>query len=654
MKVERSRIVWEPRPEEAAESQLGRFAALKGFGIDEYDSLHRWALSDLVQFWSDVWDFMGLIGCKGSIGAIQSHEMGKRHFFPDATINVAENILRHDPNSIAVIQVDASGEVQSRVSFLDLKTQVDSLAGWMAARGIKERDVVATISTNRLEALVTMLATAALGATWTAVSPDLSARAIIDRFQQVEPALLFSPLEYTYNSTNYNFSKALLEVEAEIGSVTNIVLIGNESSLDHTIPVRSHVTLWREALDAQPIKSYQRFPFNTPFLILYTSGTTGKPKAIVHSSGGVLLRTGAEHRFHTNVKSGDIFFQYTSVSWMMFPWTMMSLETGAAVVLYEDAAVKKHDGEIDVGPVWRIAENAQATVLGISPNLLRIIQRENYSPKRKHDVSKLKTMLFTGAPMPAGLYDWILENVAKMRINSISGGTEAMGAFVLGSPIHAVRAGEMSCNSLGIAVDVLDDRGVSVSGSPGELVITQPFPSMPLTFWGPDGDEKYRSAYFETFPNVWTHGDLSERTINGGFVIHGRSDNTLKPGGVRLGSSDIYTAIEELHEIEDCIIVGRPVDGDEEVILCVQLGSGQILSERFAAKIRTTIRTKTSPRHVPACIYQVSDVPKTLTGKRVEAAVKAAILNKDVSKFVSLVNPDSLQQYSKLSQSKYY
>jgi acetoacetyl-CoA synthetase len=273
----------------------------------------------------------------------------------------------------------------------------------------------------------------------------------------------------------------------------------------------------------------------------------------------------------------------------------------------------------------------------------------------EHDLSRLKALLCSGAPMPPDLYDWAIDNVASvLRINSVSGGTEVMGALVTGSPIHAVRAGEMPCSTLGFAVDVFDDRGASVSGIPGELVVTQPFPSMPLTFWGPDGDQRYKAAYFERFPNVWTHGDLSERTISGGFIVHGRSDNTLKPGGVRLGTAEIYTAIEDIPEIEDCVIVGRPADGDEEIVLCVQLKSDEALDSTLAAKIRSAIRARTSPRHVPAHIYQVSDVPKTLTGKRVEAAVKAIVLGKDTTRFVSLANPESLQDYLRLAESTRY
>ena len=655
MAVERAKIVWTPDPAAAECSPLGQFAASMGFGVDEYDDLHRWSVSDQVAFWSEVWKFMGLLGDTGAVGMAPSPEMGKRHFFPEGSVNVAENMLRHDPSSLALIQMNARGEVARRITFGELKDEVERLAGWMAARGVKAGDVIATISTNRSEVVVTMLAAAALGAIWTASSPDLTAQAIIDRIGQVNPVVLFVSLKYTYNYKDFDFTDALKKIEGEIASIKDVVVIGEKGADIGVCPVRSAVTLWSEAQEASPIQTYKRHPFNSPFMILYTSGTTGRPKAIVHSAGGVLLRTGAEHRFHTGLSSGDIFFQYSNIAWMMFPWSAMALETGAALALYEDAAVKKNGTDIDASILWRIAENSKATTIGLSPNYLRIVQRTGYGPRAQHDLSCLRTMLSTGAPMPADLYEWCLDHISRdLRVNSISGGTEAMGSFVTGSLLHPVRAGEICCKTLGIAVDIFDERGASVSARPGELVVTQPFPSMPLTFWGKDGAQRYKAAYFEQFPEVWTHGDMAEETISGGFLIHGRSDNTLKPGGVRIGTAEIYTAIENIAEIEESVVFGRPVTDDEEIVMCVQLKTGQGLNETLAAQIRGAVRGQTSPRHVPHHIYQVSDVPKTLNGKRVEAAVKAAVLGKDTSRFVSLANRACLEEYAKLAQSVGY
>lgn len=649
--MERERVIWTPNRADAQRSQLGQFLIASGFASDEYDALHRWSISDPVAFWRKAWEFIGLLGDRGSKGIVDHPDMGHRHFFPEGTINVAENMLRHDPETTALLQMDAEGNVARRITFGELREDVTRIAGWMAEKGVKAGDVVATICTNRSEVVVSMLAAAAIGAIWTAASPDLTAQAIIDRIGQVNPSVLFVLPEYTYNNKRFNFSETLQTIEEKISSIREIVIIGDPESGNRIKPVHAKATPYDVARGARPISRFERHPFNSPFLILYTSGTTGKPKAIVHSGGGVLLRCAVEHRFHTGVASGDVFFQYSNIAWMMFPWTVMALETGTALVLYEDAAVKKTEAGIDPSPVWRIAAESNATTLGLSPNLLRIVQRSGYSPSKEHDLTNLRTMLCSGAPMSSDLYGWSWQNIAlDLRINSVSGGTEAMGSLVYGSPLHIVRPGEMPCKTLGIATDVFDDRGASIAGQPGELVVTQPFPSMPLTFWGEDGDRRYKAAYFESFPNVWTHGDLAEQTVRGGFIIHGRSDNTLKPGGVRLGTAEIYTAIEDIPVLEDAVIFGRPMNDDEEIVMCAQLKNGTILTEALAAEIRTTIRSQTSPRHVPGRIFQVSEIPKTLNGKRVEAAAKAAALGKDTSRFASLANRECLDEYGTVVQ----
>ena len=495
--MQRAKLTWTPDRACAQSSQLGKFATACGFSVDEYDALHRWSVSGQVAFWSKAWEFMGLQGSMGSKGMVDHPEMGHRHFFPEGTINVAENLLRHDPKTPAVLQMDSDGEVARRITFGELSDEVERVAGWMAGRGVKAGDVVATISTNRAEVVVSMLATAALGAVWTAASPDLTAQAIIDRIGQVHPVALFVTAEYTYNQKRFDFSGTLQKIESEISSIREIVVVGGFAAGKNPRAARARVTPYSAVREAPPLARFQRHPFNSPFLIMYTSGTTGKPKAIVHSGGGVLLRCGVEHRFHTGLASGDVFFQYSNIAWMMFPWLVMALETGAAIVLYEDAAVKKTEAGTDLSPVWRIVERSQATTLGLSPNLLRIVQRGGYKPNQEHDLAGLRAMVCSGAPMPPDLYEWSWQNIVlDLRINSVSGGTEAMGSLVTGSPLHMVRAGEMCCKTLGIATDVFDERGAPVAGRPGELVVTQPFPSMPLTFWGEDGDQRYKAGLF--------------------------------------------------------------------------------------------------------------------------------------------------------------
>lgn len=655
MNVERARIVWIPQDDAAEKTQLGQFAAAHGFGSDEYDALHRWSIAKPVDFWSAVWDHAGLLGNKGNKGMVDSAEMGKRHFFPNGAINVAENLLRHDPDSIAIVQMTPEGDIEKCLTYTELKKQVQCVAGWMAKRGVTVGSVVAAIATNRTETVVSMLAAAALGAIWTAASPDLSAQAIIDRFGQVGPVVVFASVRYTYNHKEFDISETLRQTVLNIPSIKHVVLIGQDTAGDQLQLGQVSVALWKEAQRGLPLDGFVRHPFNSPFLIMYTSGTTGKPKAIVHSGGGVLLRTCGEHRLQIGLTPSDTFLWYSSIAWMMFPWLVMALETGATIVLYEDAAIKKSAESMDMGVLWRIAQNAQLTAIGLSPNYLRILQRSDYRPNREFDFPALRSMFTSGAPMPAELYEWCQENIQPgLRINSISGGTEAMSAFVTGSPLHVVRAGEICAKSLGIAVEVYDERGAPIVGQPGELVITQPFPSMPLTFWGPGGDQRYKAAYFDGFPGIWTHGDLAEQTVSGGFLIHGRSDNTLKPGGVRIGTAEIYTALEGIEEVVDAVIFGWVENDDEQIVMCVQLEPGASMSKALASKIRTTIRTQTSSRHVPAKVYVVSDVPKTLNGKRNEAAAKAAALGKDTSRFVSLANRACLEDYAAISNNTFY
>lgn len=653
MKVERPNVVWKPSPEQSRESQLGRFAESHGFEVNEYDALHRWSVSNSAEFFTEVWEFFGLKGALGARPQVDTAEMGKRHFFPEGKMNMAENLLRHKSDSLAVIEMTAAGEVERKISYGALREDVHNLAIWLQAKGVQPGDVIATISPNRVEALVSFLATSAIGALWTSASPDLSAQAILDRFGQVAPVVLFACAQYSYNNKQYEITDTLQLLMKEIPTIRETVLIGQSDNRSTDKHKQLHATPWEEARGDGSRFGYERYPFNSPFLVLYTSGTTGKPKAIVHSAGGVLLRTSVELGLHHDIGPGDIFFWYTNIAWMMFPYLAMGLTTGAAIVLYGDAPVKKSDNGDDVKVLWQIAQNAEVTTMGLSPGYLRIVERNGYSPQSRHDLSPLRNLITTGAPMPPELYYWCRENVSShTRLTSISGGSEVMGGFVTGSPFHEVRAGEISCKILGIAVDVFDERGVSVVGEKGELVITQPFPSMPLTFWGQDGDQRYHSAYFSKFAGIWTHGDLAEATVSGGFLIHGRSDNTLNPGGVRIGTADIYNALDGVSEIKESVVFAQPVEHDEEIVLCVQLASELNLDDSLAAAIRNAIRTQNSSRHVPARIYEVADIPQTQNGKRNEAAAKAAYLGTDTTRFTSLANPQCLKEYGSLNTAR--
>ncbi|UZG60319.1 acetoacetate--CoA ligase [Rhodococcus opacus] len=651
MNVAVSEIVWKTNSETIEKSNLARFAQKLGFDVTDYDSLYRWSVARSGEFWREAWEFSGLLGDLGARDTIDTPQMGQQHFFPDGKINVAENLLRHNHDALAVVEASASEDVRKRLTFGQLRTEVERVAAWLESVGVGEGDVVATWGTNRLEAVISFLATAAVGAIWTSASPDLSTQAVSDRLGQVNPVVLFASPCYTYNSTEYDITDRVEALRQSIPSIAHVVEFGQregKSTLSRSLE-------WDSLQSDGSEFEYRRFPFNQPLLIMYTSGTTGKPKAIVHSGGGILIRNCAEHTFHNDLGPGDVFFWYTNIAWMMFHYLVLSLSSGSAIVLYDDAALRRTDAGPDSGVLWRVAAAAGVTTMGVSPGYLRTLQRTGYCPRNEHDLRSLRTFMATGAPVPPDLWTWCQNNISsEIRLGSLSGGTETLGAFVTVTPWHPFRPGEMSCNVLGIAADVFDERGVPVIGSKGELVITQPFPSMPLTFWGDGGDERYYNAYFAGHPGVWTHGDLAEKTIWGGIIIHGRSDNTLNPGGVRIGTAEIYHSLNEFDEIQDAVVFGRAIDQDEEVVLCLVMSEAVSLDEELAQRIRHVIRRRSSPRHVPASIYQVAEIPQTLNGKRNEAAAKAAVNGLDTQRFTSLANPQILGEYAAIRCMKGY
>lgn len=648
----RSLEIWSPDPAAAAGSALGRFAKRHGFGIHEYDALWRWSVSEPAAYWSEVWQFTGLQGSLGETWLSAGADMATVRFFGEGSVNVAENLLAAPRERLALVEAKANGECR-RWNYGELRDEVQAVAAWLRRNGIGPGDIVAAVLPNQIEALVSFLACAAVGGIWTSCAPEFSGQAILDRIGQVAPKVLFVCHGYDYNGKKYPFKDIADSLVASLTTLQAVVVVDRDANTVQQAEAESNAQFLRYQEVAKHGEGFEwtRFGFNNPALVMYTSGTTGNPKAIVHSGGGVLLKLASEHAFHSGISAEDVVFWYSNTGWMMFPWLVFSLLRGSAVVLYADAAVPKSPDGLDVGALWRIAEAAGVTVMGLSPSYIAVVADAKYSPKSKHDLSRVHTILAAGSPVSADQFEWIYEHVsARARFSPISGGTELMSAFIAGSPLHPVRAGEMSCKCLGMAVDVFDDRGVSVVGRKGELVCTQPFPSMPLTFWGPEGDARYRAAYFEQYPKVWTHGDLAEQTISGGVVIYGRSDTTLNPGGVRIGTAEIYRPLSDIAQVEAAVVFGRPVKNDEEIVLCVKLYDGVRLDKELAAIIRSAVRTKASPRHVPHAIYQVDAVPLTYNGKAVEAAAKAAATSKDLSRFSALSNPECLLQFASLEK----
>ncbi|MBV9672256.1 MAG: acetoacetate--CoA ligase [Verrucomicrobia bacterium] len=641
--------LWQPSERDLTESNLACFARANGFEVADYGTLHRWSVSEPDEFWNAVWDFTGIVGDRGNV-VIERRSGGDMfcaRWYPDARLNFAENLLCGEEGRLALVEATEEG-VKRRVSIGELRGLVASAQQGLKRLGVMRGDRVAGILPNNVDALVALLATASVGAVWISCSPDFGAPGIIDRIGQVNPKVVIAALSYVYNGKRYELGDKLSAVLSGVAGLENLVLTG------HSVPlIDAHgvnCLTWEQMCDVETkALSFERVPFAHPLYVMFTSGTTGLPKAIVHTTGGVLLEHRKEHVLHCDVRPGDVMSWYTNTAWMMYHWLISGLASHAAVVLYDGAPIIRLGKSVDCGILWRIAQDAGVTHFGTSPRYLASLAQAGYEPGRQNDLEVLRSVLSAGAPVSAEQFEWVYGSIKQdMIFASISGGTEIIGCFVLGSPIHPVRRGEIACKSLGLAVDVLDERGASVIGRKGDLVCTEPFPSAPLTFWGEGGEERYHAAYFEERPGIWTHGDLAEQTIYGSVIIYGRTDTTLKPGGVRIGTAEIYRILETVPEIHDSIVFGRIVDDDEEIICCVVMKEGCVMNGELKARLRSELRQKASPRHVPSHIYQVSAVPYTITGKRVEGAVRAVVAGKPVKNIGSLVNPSCLEEYSAL------
>lgn len=573
--------------------------------------------------------------------------MTQARFFPQAQLNFAEVMLAGVPDDIVVHSVSENGD-HSRLTRGALTAQVARVADGLRRAGVSPGDRVAGILPNTAEALVALLATAAVGGVWTSCSPDFGTIAIVDRLGQVAPKVLFAAAQYGYGGKSHDIADRLTEVLGKIPSIEAMVLSGPQAPV--TVP--DHVTLASQADFGQTAPfAPLHLPFDHPLYILYTSGTTGAPKAIVHRAGGVVLQHLKEHVLHGDVRPGDALLWYTNTAWMMYHWMVSVLGCGAAVVLYDGAPILKGAEGLDCAPLWKAAEALGVTHLGISPKYLQTLAAEGYHPAKQVKLPRLRALMSAGAPVMPAQYDWVYAHVkADMMFASISGGTEILGCFLIGSPLHPVRRGQLTVPALGHAMAVLDDRNAPVIGRRGALVCTEPFPSMPLTFWGEGGWERYIATYFADLPEVWTHGDVAELTATGGGYVHGRADSTLKPGGVRIGTSEIYAVCDSFAEIADCVVFGAQHDGDEEVVLCIKPAAAAVFGKDLVQTIRARIRAEVSPRHVPARVHLVAEIPMTINGKRVEGAARTAVAGGVVKNLGSLQNPGCLDEYRGLQR----
>lgn len=642
--------MWAPAPERIAASAMTRFAeevaARHGVTLRDYAELHRWSVERREDFWAAVWDFCEVVGERGERICDDADAMPGARWFPQARLNFAENLLRRRDGTDAIV-FRGEDRVERRMSFGEVHAQVACCAAGLREAGIGPGDRVAAWMPNMPETVVLMLATASLGAVFTSASPDFGVQGVLDRFGQTTPKLLFAADGYFYNRKSIPTLARLAEVAQALPCVERIVVVpyaGPAEALGDIRAAQSWSGFLAPHAQVRDI-AYASLPFDHPLYILYSSGTTGVPKCIVHGAGGVLLQHLKEHRLHCDLRVGDRLFYFTTCGWMMWNWLLSGLASGATLLLY-DGAPTLDDGAL----LFDYAQAEGMTHFGASARFLDAIAKAGLEPRHTHDLSALRMLLSTGSPLVAEGFDYVYRDIKPdLSLASISGGTDIVSCFVLGNPNLPVWRGEIQCAGLGMGVEVFDADGRPVAGQKGELVCTRPFPAMPAGFWNDADGSRYHKAYFERFPDVWCHGDYCERTVHGGFIIHGRSDATLNPGGVRIGTAEIYRQVEKLDEVLESLAIGqdwpRDKPTDQRVVLFLRLRDGLVMDETLVARIREVIRANTTPRHVPARIVQVAELPRTKSGKLVELAVRKVVHGEAVDNIEALANPEALAHF---------
>jgi acetoacetyl-CoA synthetase len=637
--------LWTPSPARIDAANMTRFITQVNqnhdLSISDYDALYQWSLDQKETFWSEIWDFCEIIGDKGERILVGGENIESAQWFPDASLNFAENLLRKRNSEIA-IYFRAEDQVEYTLTYKELYAQVASVAAWLKTRGLNPGDRVAAYLPNIPEAVVAMLAATSLGAVWTSTSPDFGEDSVVDRFGQTEPRFLFTVDGYFYNGKKHDINTKVRNICAQLPSVEQIIQIDFAGFGNHVDAVN-----WSEII-AQPVAQIDFVPrkFNDPLYVLYSSGTTGSPKCITHKVGGTLIQHLKEHMLHCDVHPGDRVFYFTTLGWMMWNWLVSALASKAALVLY-DGSPFYPDGEV----LWRYAEDIDMTIFGTSAKYIDAMKNAALRPRGKFDLPELRTIASTGSVLSPESFDYVYENIKQdVCLASVSGGTDIVSCFVISCPLLPVYRGEVQCRALGLAVEVFDDDGNSIKNKKGELVCTQTFPCQPACFWADESGEKYHNAYFARFDNVWHHGDYVMLTEHNGIVIYGRSDATLNPGGVRIGTAEIYRHVEQLDEVVESIVIGQIWDNDVRVVLFVVLQPGLNLDDALQDRIRRTVREKCTPRHVPAKIVQVAEIPRTKSGKIVELAVREVVHDRPVKNMHSLANPEALDLYRNLPQ----
>ncbi len=640
--------IWSPDKENLEKTQMFQF--MKKMGKQDYNELHRWSVDHFEDFWKEMLKFSGIIyeGLEDPAIEPENKELitPGGHFFPDIKLNFAKNLLRFGDNQTALVSISESRETL-RYSYKDLFTAVAQVASRLREMGVHPEDRIAGFVPNASETVISMLAVTSMGAVWSSCSPDFGVRGVLDRFSQIKPRVLFTANAYLYNGKKFDCLEKIEKIVQSIPEIEKVVIIPFVKDHPSELPgLKEKAVSWNDFLDpSASALTFPQFPFNHPLYIMYSSGTTGIPKCIVHGAGGTLLQHAKELMLHSDLNRGDNIIYFTTCGWMMWNWLVSSLFVGATVTLFDGSPSYP-----DFNTLWKLANDEEITHFGTSAKFIGSCRNRNIIPKKNFSLKKLRVILSTGSPLLPEDFDWTYSSVkSNLQLSSISGGTDIISCFFLGNPLLPVHRGEIQCFGLGMDVASFDTNGYSVKGEKGELVCRKPFPSMPISFWKDKDFDRYKKAYFDRMSGVWFHGDYIALTESqgtaGGIVVYGRSDATLNPAGVRIGTAEIYRLVETIPEVEDSIVIGQPWKGDIRIVLYVKMSSGISFSDELSVKIKKTIRSGATPRHVPALIFPVEKIPYTISGKKVELAVLEVVQGRDPNNKEALADPTALECY---------
>jgi acetoacetyl-CoA synthetase len=646
-----SKPLWQPSSNQVNHSNMFKFALQVetelGLKFSSYQQMHQWSIDHPEQFWQQVWAFSDIHASQEySHVLVNGDQFPGAKWFQGARLNFAQNLLRNRSNKIAIISRLENG-TRSEITYAELYLQVAQLSAALRAMGVQTGDSVAGFMPNITESVIAMLASSSIGATWSSCSPDFGINGVMDRFGQVEPKVLFVSDGYFYNGKTIETISRVREIAAKINSIEKLVIV---PLVDKSISfeVIEKGVNWDDFLVKKntPELIFEQLPFDHPLYIMYSSGTTGVPKCIVHSAGGCLIQHLKEHQLHVDLHSDDIMFYFTTCGWMMWNWLVSGLASGATLVLYDGSPFYP-----EASSLIDLAEQEEVSIFGTGAKYISALEKAGVIPRESHNLANLKTILSTGSPLLHESFRYVYRDIkSDVCLSSISGGTDILSCFVLGNPTLPVWEGEIQCLGLGMAVEIWDEKGCSIPEGKGEMVCTKSFPSAPICFWNDPDNEKYLNAYFETYQNIWAHGDYGELTQHRGVMIHGRSDAVLNPGGVRIGTAEIYRQVEKLDEITESICIAQDWNNDVRVVLFIVLRGGVKLTDQLQKKIRETIRNETTPRHVPTIIIAVNDIPRTISGKAVELAVRNVVHERPVNNTDALANPEALEFFRNLEQ----